>query len=184
MTRATGRAILATGAALAAAMSLVVVTAVLTPHQQRETIVAIVPIAKFDTLPQGTPVRVTSSALVGLDLKAQRLRSTGSFGRPRGTVDPLPVFLVRDGDDVRAFIGIDPRNGCDVQLFAARSLPWGSFPPMFEDMCHGSIYNFSGERIGGPSPWTLDELVVTIRDGRVYASTSAVIPGRWVAGGR
>jgi Rieske Fe-S protein len=55
---------------------------------------------------------------------------------------------------------------------------------MLHDTCHGSIYNFAGERIGGPSPWTLDELVVTVRDGRVYASTSAVIPGRWVAGGR
>jgi Rieske Fe-S protein len=44
-------------------------------------------------------------------------------------------------------------------------------------MCHGSIYDFDGEHIGGPSPWSLDELILTVRDGRVYARTDEVIPG-------
>jgi len=181
VTRSAGRAVVATGVALAAALSLGVVAAVLTPQQMVRP--PSVPIASLASLPQGTPVRVTSTELAGLDLKAERLRSW-SFGRPRGTANALPVFLVRDGEHVRAFIGVDPRNGCAIEFLTARTLPWGSFPSMLHDTCHGSIYNFAGERIGGPSPWTLDELVVTVRDGRVYASTSAVIPGRWVAGGR
>jgi Rieske Fe-S protein len=181
MTRTTARAMLATGVALAGVMSIAVLTAVLTPHEEVRS--PIVPIASFDALPQGTPVLLTSKELAGLDAKAERLRSHGSgFGRPRGAVQALPIFVVRDGDDVRAFIGIDPRNGCDVKLFPARTLPWGSFPTMLQEVCHGSIYDFAGQKIGGPSPWNLDELVITVRDGKVFASTTAVIPGRWIAG--
>jgi Rieske Fe-S protein len=48
---------------------------------------------------------------------------------------------------------------------------------MLHDVCHGSIYDFAGQHVGGPSPWSLDELVLTVKGGRVYARTDAVIPG-------
>jgi hypothetical protein len=183
VTRSGGRAVVATGVALAAALSVAVVAAVLTTQQIVRQ--PSVPIASLASLPQGTPVRVTSTELVGLDIKAARLRGGGWNGAQRlNTAKALPVYLVRDGDDVRGFIGVDPRNRCEIELLTTRTQQWGSFPAMLHDVCHGSIYNFAGEHIGGPSPWSLDELVVTVRDGRVYASTSAVIPGRWVAGGR
>lgn len=183
MTRGAARAMLATAAVLATVMLAAVVVAVLVPVERARP--PLVPIAKLEALPQGLPVLVTSTDLAGLDLAAARIREHGSnFGRPRGTVKALPVFLVRDGDEVRGFIGIDPRNGCDVQLLPARTLPWGSFPTQLYDRCHGSIYDFSGRHIGGPSPWNLDEVVLTVRDGRVLASTSSVVAGRWVVGGR
>lgn len=182
MTRSAARAMLATAAAFTTLTLAAVVVAVLVPVE--EVRAPFVPLAKLEALPQGLPVLVTSTELAGLDLKAARIREHGSnFGRPRGSVKALPVFLVRDGDEVRGFIGIDPRNGCDVDLLPARTLPWGSFPTQLYDHCHGSIYDFSGRHIGGPSPWNLDEVVLTVHDGRVLASTSAVVAGRWVIGG-
>ena len=183
MTRGAARAMLATAAVLATAILAAAFVAVLVPVEQYRP--PLVPIANLDALPPGLPVRVTSTGLAGLDLKAARIRDHGSsFGRPRGSAKALPVFLVRDGEEVRGFIGIDPRNGCDVVLLPARTRPWGSFPTMLYDTCHGSIYDFSGRHTGGPSPWNLDEVVLTVRDGRVLASTSVVVPGRWVAGDR
>ena len=181
MTRHTARVMFALGIVLSSVLATAAFIAVLSPHDPAEAArPAAVPIASLDALPPGKPVRVSSTFLAGLDLKAARIRNT-SFGKPRGSVRDLPVFLVRDGDEVRGFIGIDPRNGCDIELLPARTLPWGSFPTMLHDICHGSIYNFFGQRIGGPSPWSLDELVITVRDGKVYAATDKVIAGRWVA---
>jgi hypothetical protein len=34
--------------------------------------------------------------------------------------------------------------------------------------------------VGGPTPWTLDELVLSVRDGIVYADLHRVVPGRLV----
>jgi hypothetical protein len=172
--RRTARAMFGTAAMLAGVLGGAVLIAVLFPHQEVRP--ALIHIAALDTLPQGTPIRVTSTDLAGLDLKAARSRHI-SFGRPRGTVKDLPIFLVRDGDTVRGFIGIDPRNGCDIELLPARTLPWGAFPTMLHDVCHGSIYDFTGKKIGGPSPWALDEVLITVRNGRVYAASGFVIPG-------
>ena len=181
MTRHVARVVLAVGIILTSVLATAVFVAVLSPRTPGEAArPASVALASFDSLPQGVPVRVTSAFLAGLDLKAARMRDT-NFGKPRGAVKALPVFLVRDGEEVRGFIGIDPRNGCDIELLPARTLPWGSFPTMLHDVCHGSIYNFFGQRIGGPSPWSLDEVVITVRGGKVYAATDKVIPGLWVA---
>jgi hypothetical protein len=155
---------------------MAVAIAILMPHEFTRD--PLVPIASVAALPQGLPVRVVSSELVGLDVRASRLRgSWWRAGMSFNTTKALPVYLVRDGDDVRGFIGVDPRNRCEVELLPARTLPWGSFPTMLHDVCHGSIYDFAGQHVGGPSPWSLDELVLTVKGGRVYARTDAVIPG-------
>jgi hypothetical protein len=161
---------------LGTATLVAVAIAILVPHEFTRD--PLVPIASVAALPQGLPVRVVSSQLVGLDVRAARLRGGGWNGAQRlNTVKALPVYLVRDGDDVRGFIGVDPRNRCEIELLPARTLPWGSFPTMLHDVCHGSIYDFAGQHVGGPSPWSLDELVLTVKGGRVYARTDAVIPG-------
>jgi hypothetical protein len=176
VTRRTGRALFATGAVLGMVTLAAAVVAVLLPHELARD--PVVPITNVAALPQGVPVRFVSSELIGLDLKAERLRHGGWSGATRlNTSKELPVYLVRDGDEVRGFIGVDPRNRCEIELLPARTLPWGSFPAMLHDVCHGSIYNFAGERIGGPSPWSLDELVLTVSGGRVYVRSDAVIPG-------
>lgn len=180
MTRHTARVMFALGIVLSSGLATAAFIAVLSPHDPGEAArPAAVPIASLDALPQGKPVRVTSTFLAGLDLKAARIRNT-SFGKPRGSVKDLPVFLVRDGDEVRGFIGIDPRNGCDIDVIRQQNSR-DSFQDLFHDICHGALYDFSGNHAGGPSPWSMDELVITVRDGRVYAATDKVIAGRWVA---
>ena len=175
MSRRAARALIAAGALVGAIAFAAVAIAMLVPYEARRA--TLVPIANLAALPQGVPVRFTSDTLVGLDVRAERLRGGGWAGRSLNTTKELPIYLVRDGDAVRGFIGVDPRNRCEIELLPARSLPWGSFPAMFYDKCHGSIYNFAGERIGGPSPWSLDELVLQVSADRVYARTDRVIPG-------
>jgi len=78
---------------------------------------------------------------------------------------------VKSGSSVRAFIAIDPRNGCSLEVIRGT---------LFHDVCHGSIYTLNGEHAGGPSPWTLDQLVVSIRGDIVYADRRAVLPGNLI----
>jgi Rieske Fe-S protein len=87
----------------------------------------------------------------------------------RAHQDDMPVWVVKSGSRVRAFIAIDPRNGCNLELIAGT---------LFHDVCHGAIYNFDGEHVGGPSPWSLDELVVNVRGDIVYADRHEVLPGK------
>jgi Rieske Fe-S protein len=95
----------------------------------------------------------------------------------------LPVWILRVGDEVRAFIARDPRNGCPLELYpsgppiALSAIPGGA---LFHDTCHGSLYDDRGRPVGGPSPFYLDQLLLTIRDGAVYASTTDVRVGEFV----
>ena len=140
---------------------------------------AVAKIAEID----GEPVFVAAPDLTGLAHKAWDLRAAAGPGRPMGApkITQLPIYLVRDGDGVRAFIGIDPRNGCRLALDHIRTSPNSALVTIFHDVCHGSLYDLSGAHIGGPSPWALDELVASVRQGVVYIDRKSVIPGRWVA---
>lgn len=130
-------------------------------------------IAEFSQLVAGTPRLVLVPALKDLETKARRARNW-TFGRSP-VPSALPVYLVRDGDAVRGFIAYDPRNGCDLKL-----VPDSMYGSIFYDVCHGSVYSLAGAHVGGPSPLTLDELVLTIKGDNVFASTKSVIPGHWV----
>ena len=143
---------------------------------EREIVIA--PVA---ALRDGVPDLVSITDLKGLDAVARRLRSTPYIPMSR-SVRPgdLPVYIVKEDGSIRAFIAIDPRNGCDLRYEDATTKPWGRFPAGFHDICHGSFYDLDGNLLGGPSPWAMDELVVTVREGKVYADRSAVLPGRLV----
>ena len=143
-----------------------------------------VAIANASVLREGVPAFVTVKELTGLASEARRLRSTEDLA-PLGVphLDELPVFVVKRGHDVRAFIGLDPRNGCRLET---TTISFASNAPgrlVFHDVCHGSIYDLAGKRIGGPSPWDLDEIVASVRGGVVRADRRAVIPGAWAADG-
>jgi hypothetical protein len=86
----------------------------------------------------------------------------------------VTIFLVRDDADVvHAFIGEDPRNGCALEwLPAAR--PTQQTPEVFHDVCHGSIYDRAGRRVGGPSPWNLNQLTTTIRDDSIWLDSTRI----------
>jgi hypothetical protein len=127
-------------------------------------------LVSFARLRDGVPERVTMHDDVGLDIKARDLRGRGIYHPMTGRAhqEELPIWVVKSGSSVRAFIAIDPRNSCDLEVKAQ----------VLHDICHGSIYNFDGAHVGGPSPWSLDELVVSIRGDVVYADRYAVLPGK------
>jgi Rieske Fe-S protein len=157
------------GAVAATALSLVIVTAVLVsrPLARSDGLVAI---AALGTLPEGAPVLVTVKELAGLDRETGRAPWQFFGGTRVNTASGLPVYLVREGADVHGFIAVDPRNGCLIEVRFG----------LFHDVCHGSLYTFTGNKAGGPTPYVLDQLVVTIRDGLVYADARKVTPGRLV----
>ncbi len=180
------RALFAGGAAFAAiALGAAVVVALL-PASALPFVPRDVPVAKLSTLPETIPMRVTSTDLVPLEDRARQLRSVdvpyAMMGSPK--VESLPIYLIRSDGEVRAFIGLDPRNGCRLDTITDQRGTYQSSVLLFHDVCHGSLYDMNGDRYGGPTPWTLDQLVVSVRDGIVYVDRTAVVPGRLANRGR
>ena len=175
--RQRARTLVGVGACLAFIAMGVVAAATLS--SQRVPFSGNVAIADVAALPDGKATKVVVPLLAGLDEKERQER--GLLGYFNGLRTPhndgLPVYVVRDGNDVEAFIGIDPRNGCDLALLPnPMANVYGS--TIFHDQCHGALYDLHGNIVGGPAIWSLDQLAVTVRDGRVYALAGTVIPGR------
>ncbi len=72
------------------------------------------------------------------------------------------VFLVRDGDGVRALSATCTHLGCQVR--------WEKEKKRFLCPCHGGVYDAQGRVLEGPPPRPLDTIAV-----RVDASTDAVL---------
>ena len=67
------------------------------------------------------------------------------------------AWLVRSGNEVRAFSTVCPHAGCSVD--------WQK--DKFACPCHGSVFSPDGARTAGPSPRGMDPLDVEVKDGRV-----------------
>jgi Rieske Fe-S protein len=132
-----------------------------------------------------TPTFLVLRDLAGLDALAHsRREQQGIPVMGRASIGPdLPVWIFRVGDDVRAFIARDPRNGCPLELYPAgpsmQHTAVAGFA-LFHDTCHGSLYDDRGRPVGGPSPFYLDQLLLTIKDGAVYASATDVRVGEFM----
>ncbi len=59
----------------------------------------------------------------------------------------------------------DPRNGGEV------------YTGWFRCPCHGSTYSFTGVRVFGPAPRSMDVFEVTIEDGAIIVNTGAITKG-------
>jgi len=180
VTRSALRTTFGIGVALAACALVITASAALTPAVTAIVSGHDVAVARLSTLSEDIPVSATSRELAGLARKAWDLRAAAGPYRPMGPpkVTDLPIYIVRSDDNVRAFIGIDPRNGCRLDVLHFQTQSNGVPMTALHDVCHGSVYDLTGSRIGGPSPWALDELVATVRDGVVYVDRSSVTPGR------
>lgn len=131
-----------------------------------------------DAVPPNAVVALTIKELGGLDRLAntQRERGEMTLWGPRSRPQGMPIFVVGGSDGVRAYLGVDPRTGCAlVDKTGGR----GRIDEVaFVDSCHGTAYDVYGRPIRGPGMWLLDELVLHVRDGVVYA-----VPHRVIAGG-
>jgi cytochrome b6-f complex iron-sulfur subunit len=69
-------------------------------------------------------------------------------------------FLVHSDAGLLALYNKCPHLGCSV--------PWVGPPEnanAFQCPCHGSMYNYVGERTGGPAPRPMDYMAVSIDEG-------------------
>lgn len=102
---------------------------------------------RLDALREGEPRRV---ALVADRRDAWTLEKQVELGA---------VWLLREGDALRAWSATCPHLGCAVGLS-----PSG---PGFYCPCHDSAFDASGRRLSGPSPRDLDSLDTRVQDGVV-----------------
>lgn len=112
-------------------------------------------------------------------------RSTGAFGSeltvraedvpPVGGVPYRNIqgkfYLVHPPDGLLALYTKCPHLGCTV--------PWAGppdSPNAFQCPCHGSMYNYEGERTGGPAPRPMDLMAVRVDDatGNVTVDTGEI----------
>jgi cytochrome b6-f complex iron-sulfur subunit len=95
---------------------------------------------------------------------------TGAFGSAINVsanqvpdVDATPVknpqgkfWLIHNQDGVMALYWKCVHLGCTV--------PWNASEGDFHCPCHGSVYNYNGERTAGPAPRPLDYMGITVDD--------------------
>ena len=108
---------------------------------------------------------------------------TGEFGReltvPADSVPPMngapfrhvqgKFFLVHSQDGLLALYTKCPHLGCTV--------PWvgpAESPQAFQCPCHGSMYNYVGERTGGPAPRPMDYMPITVDGTNVRVDTGDI----------
>jgi cytochrome b6-f complex iron-sulfur subunit/menaquinol-cytochrome c reductase iron-sulfur subunit len=70
------------------------------------------------------------------------------------------VWLLRDGDKVKAFSVVCPHLGCSINAD-----PGGTG---FSCPCHTSAFNADGTKKGGPTPRGMDALETRVEDGFVH----------------
>jgi Rieske Fe-S protein len=173
--RSAARILFATSAAAALGMAVVAVAFALGPQSPPRLSPDEIALVGLEELGSKTVVHLTVKELVGLDRLADAERRAGGWSTlapPRTHPQGMPVFVVRL-DRVRAFLGVDPRTGCALENKSARF----SDAVAFVDVCHGTAYDLDGRPTRGPGMWLLDELVLQIRDGVVYAQTRRVVAG-------
>ena len=107
---------------------------------------------------------------------------TGAFGKvlsvPSASIPPVggqpftnaagKFYLIHTDDGVMALYWKCPHLGCTVP-------PYNMATAEFHCPCHGSIYNYEGERTGGPAPRPMDYMACEISStGDVLVNTGDI----------
>jgi nitrite reductase/ring-hydroxylating ferredoxin subunit len=82
-----------------------------------------------------------------------------------------PVFLVRHGDRVTAFLSSSQHPPGEEELW------WCPKEQIFGSPSYGEAFGDKGERLGGPSVRGLDRFRIDVRDGQVAVHLDDVIQG-------
>lgn len=133
-------------AVIAAAASVPVLGALLSPLRGGPRRSPFVPALRLDELPVGIPTQV--------ELEAELL---DGWTRRRERVGSAWVLRTRDGA-LKAFSTVCPHLGCavDVKLGGGFACP-----------CHASAFTLDGAVRGGPAPRGMDPLETRVRDGLI-----------------
>ena len=78
-------------------------------------------------------------------------------------------FLMHNNDGLLALYTKCPHLGCAV--------PWvgpPDSPQAFQCPCHGSMYNYNGERTGGPAPRPMDYMTVIVDGDNIQVDTGDI----------
>jgi menaquinol-cytochrome c reductase iron-sulfur subunit len=132
-------------ALMGATLAFVVGGAVVAPSFTRRQSTWL-PASELSGLADGTPKTVTLSVA----------RNDGASE----VIDRRVVYLVRDGDQVRALDSTCTHLGCRTRF--------NSESGRIECPCHGGMYDATGKVIGGPPPSPLQVLPTRIDDDRVF----------------
>lgn len=128
-----------------------------------ESLAPFLPVARLaDVNPNGTPLRATV---------IDDMVDVWTFS-PREPIGS--VFLVREGDGVKAFNTTCPHAGCAVELGENAE---GEM--LFKCPCHNSAFHLDGSMVQpSPSPRTMDELQTEVRNGEVWVQFVNYYPGK------
>lgn len=99
-----------------------------------------------------TPQRPRGLAAVSAVVPGRALDVSAAAGKP--------AYIVRRQDTVRMLSAICTHSGCLVA--------WNQETKHFVCPCHGGTYDLQGAVVSGPPPRPLDELPVTVENGKVY----------------
>jgi nitrite reductase/ring-hydroxylating ferredoxin subunit len=171
------RLFFALSATAAASVIVVAVAFALGPSAQPGQSVDEIALVRVERLRPNEVVRLNVKELSGLDrlANAEREKAHMALWGPRSRPDGMPIFLVSARDGVHAFLGVDPRTGCDLEDKTGGGAAVDQ--DTFVDVCHGTVYDLSGRPTRGPGLWFLDELVLYVRAGVVYAEPHSVVAG-------
>lgn len=128
----------------------------------------------------GTVGLFMTQALVGAGVMAWPAKVSGFGGKvlvpkPLNEFKPGdPPLKVREGkfylsrlkDGVIALYWKCPHLGCTV--------PWEPSENQFHCPCHGSLYDTTGQNVGGPAPRPMDYMEVEIRGQEIWVNTGKI----------
>jgi Rieske Fe-S protein len=129
---------------MGATLAFVVGGAVVAPSFTRKQS-SWMPAADFSSLVEGTPV-------------SAQLKVTRNDGATE-TVDRRLIYLVKEGESVRAMDSTCTHLGCRTKYNAETK--------RIECPCHGGKYDASGRVLDGPPPSPLQTLKARVENGRV-----------------
>jgi len=104
-------------------------------------------VGRLADLPQGEPRRL---AVVGDERDAFNVTKDQQLGA---------IWVVREGDKVRAMSAVCPHLGCSIDI--------GADKKSFSCPCHTSRFSLGGAAESGPSPRAMDPLDVRVAEGFV-----------------
>jgi nitrite reductase/ring-hydroxylating ferredoxin subunit len=87
------------------------------------------------------------------------------------------VFLVKAGNEVKAFHSLCPHAGCMIQFGKKTNPNTGTEEELFYCPCHSAHFAITGEKLDGVSPRDMDSLEVKVENGSVQVKFENYIFG-------